>query len=404
MIPMQLNLPEISYEVPLQPDLQAVFDASALPPFSEEVLSFLADLSVNLLQDAEAKQYPDVISFAFWCRPAALHAMKQRQAARSLSLGRGIIFHIAPSNVPLNFAYSLAAGLLAGNANIVRIPSRDFPQVKIVCAALRRLIANERCQLRSHVVLVRYEKSDRVTDFFSAHCDVRVIWGGDQTIADVRRSPLSARSFDIAFADRYSFCAINADAYLSEKDHARVAVDFYNDTYLFDQNACTAPHLVVWVGSTECVHLAQELFWKNFHRVVAEKYQLQPVSAVNKLVDAYRFAASSQECHLQDMADNLIVRIQLEQLQPGLEDVHSTCGYFYECYLRSLNDIAPLVNRKFQTLAYYGFEGQELEHFVKKNRLKGIDRIVPIGRTLDFSLVWDGYDLISMLSRAVQID
>ena len=99
--------------------------------------------------------------------------------------------------MPLNFAYSLAAGLLAGNANIVRIPSRDFPQVKIVCAALRRLLANEQCPLRNHIVLARYEKSDAVTNYFSARCDIRVIWGGDQTIADIRRSPVKSfkRSF-----------------------------------------------------------------------------------------------------------------------------------------------------------------------------------------------------------------
>lgn len=401
---MQLNLPEIQYEVPLKPDLEAVLAARAFAPFCDEVVSFLSVLSTDLLQDAEAKQYPDVISFAFWCRLASLNAMKKRQVVRPLSLGRGLIFHIAPSNVPLNFAYSLVAGLLAGNVNIVRIPSRAFPQVKIVCSALRRVLAKEWCQLGDHMLLVRYGKSDVVTDYFSAHCDVRVIWGGDQTIADIRRSPLPARAFDITFADRYSLCAINAGAYLAENNHSRVAIDFFNDTYLFDQNACTAPHLVVWLGDIASVQQAQEIFWENLHGVVADKYHLQPVSAVNKLVDAYRFAASNQGSHLLKMDDNFIVRMQLDDLQQGIEELHSACGYFYECRVQSLDDVAPIVNNKFQTLAYYGFASHELQRFVEVNRLKGIDRIVPIGRTLDFSLVWDGYDLISMLSRIVQIN
>ena len=32
---------------------------------------------------------------------------------------------------------------------------------------------------------------------------------------------------------------------------------------------------------------------------------------------------------------------------------------------------------------------------------KGIDRVVPLGRTLDFSLNWDGYDLIYSMSRVL---
>jgi len=33
----------------------------------------------------------------------------------------------------------------------------------------------------------------------------------------------------------------------------------------------------------------------------------------------------------------------------------------------------------------------------------GIDRIVPIGATMDFSLIWDGRNLINTLSREVEI-
>lgn len=404
MIRTPHGFPEIIRRVPLQSDFESVFAARPFAPFCDEVMTFLRGFSATLLQDKAAREYPDVVSFAFWCRTGALRAMKEGYSDLQLRLGRGVLFHIAPSNVPVNFAYSLAAGLLAGNANIVRVPSRDFPQVKIICSTLQQLLEKkEFIHLRDHIVLIRYEKSDEVTDFFSAHCDVRVIWGGDQTVTDIRRSPLPARSFDLTFADRYSFCVINADAYLGDAAPARIAEDFYNDTYLFDQNACTAPHLVVWLGTADNVMKAQALFWGSLHLVVAEKYELQPVSAVDKLSDAYRFAASNKGCRICKMEDNLIIRIELDQLKQGLEEVRSTCGYFYEFVAKSLDDIVPLVNRKFQTLAYYGIEFSAFKSFIEEKHLTGIDRIVPIGRTLDFSLVWDGYDLISMLSRKFQL-
>ena len=57
------------------------------------------------------------------------------------------------------------------------------------------------------------------------------------------------------------------------------------------------------------------------------------------------------------------------------------------------------VNSKFQTCTYFGFE-----KMVKKNIIEnklGIDRIVPIGQALDISMIWDGYDLTSSLTRAL---
>jgi len=35
---------------------------------------------------------------------------------------------------------------------------------------------------------------------------------------------------------------------------------------------------------------------------------------------------------------------------------------------------------------------------------RGIDRIVPIGHSLDFNAIWDGYDLVEQFSRKVTID
>ena len=57
-------------------------------------------------------------------------------------LGRGCVFHISPSNVPVNYAYSLVVGLLTGNTNIVRISSKDFPQVEIINKLMKGMEIN----------------------------------------------------------------------------------------------------------------------------------------------------------------------------------------------------------------------------------------------------------------------
>lgn len=402
VIPMLLCTDKITCLFPRKPNWELIRQTPSLDPFNDRICAMLSEVSQILLRDPVSKAYPDVVTFAFWCRKASLETMKNRHNVDS-RLGRGVLFHITPSNVPVNFAYSLAAGLLAGNVNIVRVPTKEFPQVAVITNAFAKVLGiSEYDSISPYVVLVRYERNDEINAYLSTLCDIRIIWGGDVAIDEIRRAPLPSRSFDITFADRYSICLINALAYLESNDADKIARDFYNDTYLFDQNACTAPHLVVWLGDCDSIAMAQERFWTELHHVVARQYSLQPVQAVDKLSAFYK-SAVNLDIKRNTMPDNLIVRVNLEQLIPGIENYRCPCGYFAEYIAGSLDEIGLVVNRKFQTLSYYGMDVLELQKSLIKNGFHGIDRIVPVGKTMNFSLNWDGYDLMSTLSRKIEI-
>jgi hypothetical protein len=293
--------------------------------------------------------------------------------------------------------------MLAGDANIVKIPSKDFPQVTILCSVLEELLHEEQWnELHGQIALVKYDRTQKaLTDFFSSFCDVRVIWGGDQTISDVRKSEIPARSFDICFADRYSLCVINADELVNETSMETVARGFYNDTYLFDQNACTAPHLVVWLGKHENKLRAKDLFWSSLAAIVDAEYSLQAVTAVDKFISFCREAIQEQDVKREPTDNNALIRVQLSDKPQDLVAIRGIGGYFNEYDAESLHEITSLVTRKFQTLSYYGVEKGELERFIVEERLVGIDRCTPIGKTLDFDVIWDGWDLVSSMSRVV---
>ena len=120
------------------------FSYCPLAPYDATACDFLDSLSRKLMADVQAKQYPDFITFAFWCRKANIKKLKKESDQSYLRLGVGICFHITPSNVPINFAYSFAFALLAGNANIVRVPSKDYPQTEIVCRLINNLFKKEK--------------------------------------------------------------------------------------------------------------------------------------------------------------------------------------------------------------------------------------------------------------------
>ncbi|MCL1854437.1 MAG: acyl-CoA reductase [Clostridia bacterium] len=427
-------------------DFEQAAGLPVLQPFSESVLSFLSSVSTDLLKDQEARVYPDVAAFAYFCRRANLERLRQDYGtALSGRLGRGLTFHIAPSNVPINFAYSLVSSLLAGNPCIVKASSLDFPQTRIVCRALRsaclrmtdRFPTKERrreISLHPYVNVLIYPRNRQdITERLSALCAIRLVWGGDETIRRVRQAPLAPQSFDVTFADRYSLLVIRASAIerMDEKALAALAHGFYNDAFVTDQNACSSPRLVYWVVEGQAAKGAdarspRERFWEAIHAYAAPRYPIQPVAAVDKLTALYRARVKAPdllpmtvdaaclswagEADAKTMvsdtsphhADNLITRVQVEALSPLVEELRCGGGFFVEYENRDLEALAPIVRRNYQTLSYAGFDPQELRDWVTGHGLSGIDRIVPVGHAMDFSLVWDGTDLIRTLSRAIE--
>lgn len=373
------------------------------PPYSKGVRDFFDALAQTLRADPAAKAFPDLAAFAFWCRRSNLARMKKGFDGRG-RLGRGTVFHIAPSNVPVNFAYSLAFGLLAGCANIVRVPGGDVPQVDLLVRAWRSVLAKDAFALfRDKTLLVRYGRSDEITQRFSARCDARVIWGGDETIQRIRRLPIPARAVEITFADRYSFALINPAAVekLNAPELERLCGRFANDALVMGQRACSSPHLVVWTGKKSSA--GRERFWKGVERS-ARRFGLAPSRAVDKLVrlcgNAIDFQSSGP---LERFGGNSVYTVRLATLPERLDLLRGDAGLFYEYDADDWDELAARTTEKFQTVVCFGVEPKTVADWVIKNRLRGIDRIVPVGSALEIGPVWDGCDIIGTLSRIIDL-
>lgn len=389
--------------VPRNGNLEEVFLSRPTACFTKERKKFLSKLANLIIRNEDSRKHHDLLAFAFWCSSSNLSKLEVRWDFES-RIGRGVIFHIAPSNVPINFAYSWAAGFITGNANVVRVPSKQFDQVDLLLGILNMLIREEEfCHLSKTFSLLRYPRDKSINDYLSSNCDVRVIWGGDQTISEIRRSPIAAKTFDVIFADRYSMCIINSQDYIDWPEKSKLAKAFFNDTYLMDQNACTSPHLIVWVGEKSASKQAQAVFWSSLEELVSNEYSISPISVINKLVNACSYASRNSPCAISFENQNKLVRIEILELKQGIDDFKSDSGLFFEFLAHDLNQISSVVNRKFQTLSYFGVAPQRVLTLIKEMGMSGIDRIVPIGQTLDFDLIWDGYELPALFTRTISV-
>jgi len=372
-----------------------------LSPFDISVRDFFADLAASLRTDIRAKQYPDLLTFAFWCRPGNFDRLKAKYSDLHTRLGRGLAFHIAPSNVPVNAAYTFAFGLIAGNANIVRLPSQNFPQIEILCDAINRLFEQPKhTTIKSMTAFVRYPHNAETTQILSSQCLARVIWGGDDTVREIRKIPLPVRAVELTFADRYSLSILNTEAInaASDEDITKLADGFYNDTYLMDQNACSSPQLVLWLGQN--AGPAQTRFWEEVKKRVIARYDLLPVQAVDKYSQLLDAAIDGISTYTHRYENHVTV-IGIENLGDAENKLRGKFGLFFEKAVGNLDELNEFITPKTQTLTYFGVDKEALRDFVVKNRLLGIDRIVPVGKALDIDIIWDGSDIIHSLSRII---
>lgn len=378
------------------PEIQSL----PMPPLDPDVCGFAAELSSALMRDSAAKGFPDVMSLAFWCRKANLEKIRTARKPERNRLGRGLVFHIAPSNVPVNFAFSFLFSLLAGNANIVRVPSEPFPQTKVICDAINRVAENHPA-IKGRTAIVSYPADTETTAMFSAMADARMIWGGDATIEAIRMLKTKPRCLDLTFADRYSICILDGDAVLAADDSelARLAQGFYNDTYLSDQNACSSPRLVLWQNGETA---AKNRFWRAIADFAGSRYNLPAAIVVDKYTRLCQDAIELNVLYQAVIDGNVLYRVTLSELPDGETDkLRGIGGYFYEYDLQSFDELKRIVNEKYQTITYYGSSAETLREFVLSRGLRGIDRIVPVGAAMDIGVIWDGYDIINMLSRVV---
>jgi len=186
----------------------------------------------------------------------------------------------------------------------------------------------------------------------------------------------------------------------SHAERQAAAEGFYNDSYWFDQAACSSPRAVFWVGEDPG---AEEEFRTLLADVLkAKQHVTEPAMAVQKRVSAYGAAADGAVTAIEfDSGDGLAT---LELAGPeALPREWLGAGTFATARVGSLADLVPIVVRKDQTVSQFGFTEAELIEFVTALAGRGVDRVVPFGSALTFSAIWDGYDLLAEFSRRVTV-
>ncbi|MBB4687016.1 acyl-CoA reductase [Amycolatopsis jiangsuensis] len=374
------------------------------------VVEFVTKFARKLLAPALARRFPELASLGFFLRKGELNrALSGLDTAEGvLRFPRGLVFHVPPANVDTIFVYSWALSALAGNHNVVRVSSRSAGAAEAVLEALNAALddvsPDTAATIRATQRMVTYDRSDEVSGALSLAADLRVIWGGDASVAALRKYPLAPHARDLTFPDRSSFAIASVRGWQEATPEARrtAAEGFYNDSYWFDQAACSSPRAVFWVGDAAAARAAGAEFRELLGQVLAAKqHVVEPAMAVQKRVSAYGAAVDGLVSEIR-FDGNALATLELTDATV-LPREWLGAGTFANASLGSLDELVPIVRRKDQTVSQFGFTTAELTDFVTALAGRGVDRVVPFGSALTFAGVWDGYDLLAEFSRLVTV-
>ena len=384
--------------------LNLKFKSQNFEPYSDLLCEFVSEISKGILSLNNIKNYPELFEFAFWCRKSNIK--KKQDDFKSKYKNRkclGTIFHVPPSNIPTNFAYSFIFGILTGNSNIIRISKNLEPHSTIFLKIISNLKKKKYNKIINSTYFLNYERDEKINKKISNLVDARMIWGSNNTIDTFKNYLTKPNCRDFNFFERFSICMLNADKInlINKKELKNLTHNFYNDTYLTNQAACSSPRIIYWIGKNK--DKAKNKFWKNLYNYNLSKksFLTEFISMDKELFAKINFVKIKKFIKSYENNNNIINIINLKKMPANIDNLKGNNGFFYQFDLNKIKEIKRYLNRNYQTLTYYGFSKQDISKNLLSNNLKGIDRIVPVGQSLNLDLNWDGFDLNNSLTREI---
>ena len=357
------------------------------------------------------------LRLATGCAPPRSARMRESFAGRrrraASCVPRGRVLHVTPAqrrhDVRLQLA-ARAAGRERRTSCACRAATTDSAAASAATSSRRcSIAASSRDSAAAKPPRSHRRTTTRVRDALSSIADVRVVWGGDATVDALPRVPAAAprprRDLPeppLARASSTPTPSGRAD----DDELAALGGRFFNDAYWFDQAACSSPRLMIWqscpamtprtpgAGSTRpSLDAVRRRSRRSRPGSPSTKHGLRLPSSVGR-----RLACTSRRRRTRS------TWIELPELA-AYDRAHCGGGLFFEFVDERPGRRAQHAGRaEDQTAACYGLEPTRCATLAAGLNGRGIDRFVPVGRALEFSATWDGYDLLGEFVKRVVID
>ncbi len=407
---------EVEALKPLLPAIQAGFEV--LKKIDKgRIIDVFQKFSENLVKDPSTTGIEGVAFLSSWLRKANMMQIVEKNLRDLAYLDhfvgekkqikaqpRGIVCHWIAGNVPTIGLFSLFQSMLVGNANILRIPPKSHDtMVRLLKAFTSTKIDGglTGADLLKSTAIIYYDRSDRLAnEEFSEIADARIVWGGEEAVKSITGLPRRAHCEDVIFGPKYSFAVLDRGA-IDSKELSRTLRFLASDIFLFDQAACTSPHVVYCERSSADIAAVARTLGEEMGKL-AKRYPKTDIDQyiMTKIINARAEHALDPDASVVCSPENDWTI--LINKRPGLEEpIESRTVFVKE--VESIMDVIPHITKKIQTIGCAIDDKAKLLAFADAATFRGVARCVNIGQMHLFDSPWDGMLLMSRLVNWVTL-
>ncbi len=382
-----------------------------------EIIELYQQYSESLIKDGSTNAIEGVAFLSSWLRRGNFSQLVEKNLKdvsyldgfvggkkRIKAQPRGIVCHWIAGNVPTLGLFSLFQSMLVGNANLLRIPPKSHDTMQRLLGVFSRTTTANHLSgkdLLGAVGILYYGKEDtRANEEFSMLADARVVWGGEEAVKAITNLPRRSHCEDVVFGPKYSFSVFDAGATRSG-NLPRYMRFLASDVFLFDQAACTSPHVVFFEKGGKPLDELAKMLASEFEKLSKRFPKQHPDQYISTRI------MNARARHALDLKSSVICprendwtilindRISLE------EPIESRTVFLKE--VGSIMDVVPLVTRKVQTIGCAIEDKEGLLAFADLATFTGVARCVNVGQMHLYDSPWDGLLLMSRLVNWVTL-
>jgi len=360
-------------------------------------------------------EVPGIVFLRMWLRRGTLEPIVSRELgpnslhggwnesgrAQCKAFPLGVIGHWPAGNIEIQPILSMTCALLGGNAALVRIPRGLGELTRLL---VKKLVESDPEEiLTRRIFLAAFEHDNRdLHEAMARVVDGAMIWGGRESVLQVRSLPFPHWAHLAVFGPRISVAAMDAAAWTNEAERDSWCARLARDVWQFEQQACSSPQVLLLEkdSSHSVAELAPSLkraFEGENHAHPRKSIPAAMTSAIAQARTSWLLDDAGRDAVFPTTPDWTLL------FGKGYEIPQPTQGRTL-AILEVDNLFDPIVkfDGNIQTLGL-GVKDPALEkELVELAGRRGVDRIVKLGQMHVFTSPWDGVDIIRPMVRMVR--
>ena len=316
---------------------------------------------------------------------------------------RGLVCHWLAGNVQILGMFALVQSILSKNVNLLKVSSRDegvftdilneFKGVEYTTEDGHAISGDDLLKTISVIYFSRH--AGKLGEEMSKQADVRIAWGGRESVEAVTNYPSRYDSETVVFGPKLSFSVIAKEELSSIQEAKKLARKVSVDVSVFDQTGCASPHnLYIEEGGAvspeEFIDILGDSMKKTEVQIPKPLMTPEQVSQIHSIRGVYDFKGEVKG------SDTMSWTLLLDELDEIDKPVYSRVLFAHK--VKSIFDSLKHIDENTQTIGIAAPTEIALRYATEATK-RGVMRLPLIGRMLNFEMPWDGVFLFDRLVK-----